>query len=298
VRRPSSSSSGACSVRGLLAAAVAVVCALSLQGCEIDVPKHFEANWKKKPDYLIEYEFIEPGKPASTAILNSCSEDIASTLQCSGHGYCKAWSSSVPNSVSFCECDRDWADPECRTRRKSQVKTFLFSLFLGVFGADLFYLGFPGWAFLKLFTLGGGGLWWVLDVVRTGSGPVYAWNFRVANDLPHWVYVLSTVTVFSLLGFLVSIESYLAYRKKKREDLMKLQESEEARHLSKMDDLIEGPRYRLGVQTRSFTNQRDFSGYGATLPAAMPNGGAPYAMPAPPGQVGRFAGPYGPARAM
>jgi len=173
-----------------------------------------------------------------------------------------------------------------------------FAIFLGFFGADLFYLGYPGWALMKLGTLGGFGLWWVLDVVRTGSGPVYAWNFRVANDLPHWVYVLSTVTVFGLIGFLVAIESYLTYRRKKREDLMKLQESEEARHLNKMDDILEGPRYRLGQQTRNFVDRRDFSGYGATLPAAMPNGGAPYAVPPPPGQAGRFAGPYGPARNM
>jgi TM2 domain-containing membrane protein YozV len=282
----------------MLLVGVALVCALSLQGCAFDVPHHFEPNWKLKTDYLVEYEFIEPGKPADTAILNSCSEDLPSTLQCSGHGFCQAWSSSAPNSVSFCKCDRDWADPECKTKRKSQWKAFLWSLFLGFFGADLFYLGYPGWALLKLGTLGGCGLWWVLDVVRTGSGPVYAWNFRVANDLPHWIYVLSTVSVFGLIGFLVAIESYLSYRKKKRDDLMKLQESEETRHLGKMDEFLEGPRYRQGVQSRGFIDRREFSGYGATLPSALPNAGAPYAVPSPPGQVGHFAGPYGPARNM
>ena len=47
----------------------------------------------------------------------------------------------------------------------SQLVSFaMFSLFLGPFGADLFYLGYPIWGSLKLATLGGGGLWWAYDV--------------------------------------------------------------------------------------------------------------------------------------
>lgn len=42
--------------------------------------------------------------------------------------------------------------------------TFWLSLILGAFGADRFYLGFPVLGLLKLFTFGGFGLWWLIDL--------------------------------------------------------------------------------------------------------------------------------------
>jgi TM2 domain-containing membrane protein YozV len=43
--------------------------------------------------------------------------------------------------------------------------TLCLSLFLGFFGADRFYVGSPILGVLKLITAGGGGVWWLLDVV-------------------------------------------------------------------------------------------------------------------------------------
>lgn len=53
---------------------------------------------------------------------------------------------------------------------KSFVVTFVLSVFLGVFGADRFYLGKPGSALLKLITFGGFGYWWLIDVIVTLTG--------------------------------------------------------------------------------------------------------------------------------
>mmetsp|Transcript_53450 Transcript_53450/g.106372 ORF Transcript_53450/g.106372 Transcript_53450/m.106372 type:complete len:275 (-) Transcript_53450:224-1048(-) len=249
-------------------AILAVVASLSttVSGCDMEVPHHRVGNWRKNPNYLVRLQYREKGGDAAAAQLNSCMvAGTPATLQCSGHGYCKQWNPDVvaPHPLSFCVCDRDWADPECRTRRKSQRTSFLLSLFGGFLGADYFYLGFPLWAAVKLITLGGLGFWWVVDIVRTGAGPVYAHNYRVANDLPHWIYVVSTVTLFAMVGFIVSLESYFSYRRQKRNDAMKLQESEESRRLAPGAEELNGPYCYTGGLQRSGAN--GFNGYGAVL---------------------------------
>jgi hypothetical protein len=99
-----------------------------------------------------------------------------------------------------------------------------------MFGADYFYLGFPLWGMAKLLTLGGLGAWWLIDIVRIAAGPVYAYNFRTSNDLPHSAAMLILLFLCSLLGFLAAVETYLIYRRRKRDDLQKLHQSEDQRH--------------------------------------------------------------------
>lgn len=50
------------------------------------------------------------------------------------------------------------------------VTTLLYSILLGFLGMDRFCLGHTGTAVGKLLTLGGIGIWWVVDIVLLVTG--------------------------------------------------------------------------------------------------------------------------------
>lgn len=49
--------------------------------------------------------------------------------------------------------------------QRSWLIALLLSIFLGQLGIDRFYLGYIGTGILKLITLGGCGVWWLIDVI-------------------------------------------------------------------------------------------------------------------------------------
>ncbi|MFO7689320.1 MAG: TM2 domain-containing protein [Cryobacterium sp.] len=53
---------------------------------------------------------------------------------------------------------------------RSFVATWLFAWLLGFLAVDRFYLGKVGTGLLKLVTLGGFGLWWLIDVILVLAG--------------------------------------------------------------------------------------------------------------------------------
>jgi hypothetical protein len=54
---------------------------------------------------------------------------------------------------------------KARSSEKSWTVAFWSSVFLGFLGVDRFYLGYGVLGLIKLFTFGGFGLWWLLDII-------------------------------------------------------------------------------------------------------------------------------------
>lgn len=61
------------------------------------------------------------------------------------------------------------------------LTTLLYSIFLGVGGIDRFCLGHVGAAVGKLLTLGGFGIWWIIDIILLISGQL------MPEDGSNWV---------------------------------------------------------------------------------------------------------------
>lgn len=85
--------------------------------------------------------------------------------------------------------------------------TWLLSLFLGVFGVDRFYLVKVGTGILKLVTIGGLGIWYLIDLIMTLAGATkdkqgrrLAGYGEGKNSLIAWVVSAVVVVVGGVVG--------------------------------------------------------------------------------------------------
>ena len=84
-----------------------------------------------------------------------------------GTRYCQACGNEALPGAEICiKCGvRLGQVAAAGTGEKDWLIALILSILVGTLGVDRFYLGYVGLGLLKLFTLGGCGIWWVVDLV-------------------------------------------------------------------------------------------------------------------------------------
>lgn len=93
---------------------------------------------------------------------------------CGEHGTCQL---DTGTNESICVCDVDFTSTGgniCNYERRNPIPTLMASIFGGWVGADWFFLsrgdgGYIAAGVFKLLTLGGCGIWAIVDVIRVGT---------------------------------------------------------------------------------------------------------------------------------
>lgn len=96
---------------------------------------------------------------------------------------------------------------------KSFVVTWLLSLLLGGLGVDRFYLGTIGTGIVKLLTMGGFGIWSIIDLIIILTGNMRDKNGSPLEDYPEnkkkaWIITAAVWFVGMIVGILYTVMSF------------------------------------------------------------------------------------------
>ncbi|OHT01865.1 TM2 domain-containing protein C41D11.9 [Tritrichomonas foetus] len=144
--------------------------------CEVDkctINSNISANCTVSPNFSCEGE----RSSMKTIPCIYCWQLPVSSLRCYFRDQCKPKPRPQPGSCSVlpnivCLGTRTFGMQQyCKTASGySWGLTIFLSLFFGGFGADRFYLGYIAFGFLKLLSLGGFGIWSMVDLILLCAG--------------------------------------------------------------------------------------------------------------------------------
>lgn len=77
---------------------------------------------------------------------------------------------------------------------RSFIATWMFAWLLGFFGVDRFYLGKIGTGIVKLLTIGGLGIWWLIDLILTLAGVQRDKEGRLLPDFEQYRLIAWIIT--------------------------------------------------------------------------------------------------------
>ena len=85
--------------------------------------------------------------------------------------YCKECGKQVSSSAAVCpHCGFNLRTLDPNRSQKDWLTTLLLCFFLGEFGIHSFYVGKTGIGVVQLLTLGGCGIWWLVDFIMIVCG--------------------------------------------------------------------------------------------------------------------------------
>jgi hypothetical protein len=107
----------------------------------------------------------------------------------------------------------DQYDPVVPPSDRSFIATWMFAWLLGFLGVDRFYLGKVGTGILKLLTVGGLGIWWLIDLILTLAGVQRDVQGRLLPDFEQHKMIAWIITAagFGLSILASTVTQFFAY---------------------------------------------------------------------------------------
>jgi TM2 domain len=109
---------------------------------------------------------IEPAAPQTFAPQNPTPEaPVSATQPVAPASFASAPEQTQPQQQFAAPATQQYASAPAGEQPKDFLVALLLSIFVGSLGIDRFYLGYIGLGILKLVTLGGCGVWTLIDIV-------------------------------------------------------------------------------------------------------------------------------------
>ena len=98
--------------------------------------------------------------------------------------FCHGCGKEIHNTAIACpSCGAKQSSPNSSTTDKRILPAFLLCFFLGIFGIHRFYVGKVGTGIIQLFTLGGLGIWALIDLIMIVVG---SFTDKDGNKISLW----------------------------------------------------------------------------------------------------------------